>query len=339
MRDIVEDALEAARDAHETGDGPDADAFAPPRPVLVGCGAEGARIAARGWDAPRSSFHDLGGPTVAVGAADRLPVDAADLRLLADGPAPLAETVPATVPDADVAVLTADLGRPDDGYLAAAVADALPSAVTTVAVPTIPFDENARRDCGGALSALVDGADTTVPYDLGRLPEGFASAFEDTRRPDPAALREFARPLVGELATDVVTMLSGRLARPSRRTNPWDVLDAGGLVAGFHGRIDDDPERTPEAFAETLVGRAVERPISTGVVDGGDGLLGCLFHGHDTTLAEVEAVRETVPTRFGAAGVDTRADPFAATTTERPGRECRMTVLVTGLDRDRFPGV
>jgi len=348
MTGIVEDALSAAQDhtVEEEADQPADDGFGWLQPVFIGCGTDGARTAAQGWDSRQSSVRYPDASTVAIGATDQLPMSGPDHFVQVESSDPQKKSIAAAIPECDYAVLTVDLGTLADIDLVWAVVDALPANVTNIAIPIIPLERARRRECREHLATLVATVDTTIPCDLRQLPGPVAALVENDTQTDRETIRTAARSLIRELATDLVMMGSAHVSMSPPAGNLWDALEAGGLTAGFRGsQTEADADRSATGTADRLVRTTANRPFTTDTATnggapatpvGGDVPVTCLLGGPDITLSDADAVRNAVATRFGETAGNGQSNVFTVESIANREQDYRMTTLVTGIDLEHY---
>lgn len=348
MKDIVEEALcsQPTREGDEDIDASADSIFGVPETVLLGCGREGARIAAHGWDARYHGWDDTPSQsprfpeatTGSISFEDGSLSDELDFQIRLNKDKPLEEVIPASILDCDYVILAVDLERRTDGLLAAEVAESLSPETISISIPIIPLQDERRKSSGSVLSAIVDSSDTTIPVDLTRLPETFGGLFDNQNTPDQDDVRELSQSLVGELATDILSLVSADLEYGPIYTDLVDSLESGGLTTHLRYWLTGiDTDRSDEEIASRLLDGALENSLNSTALDGGTDVITCFVAWWDVTLSQAETLKENVETRFNAIGVDCATHCFTTTACSGLNDDCRLTILITGLDRGRFP--
>ena len=335
MEDIVEAALEEANNATACPNDPATDEFGSPRPVFIGCGDEGVRTVAEGWERRNTLFDHTEAPTVAIASGDRLVDPRTEYQISPTDVDSFDSSIPAPVSDAEYAIITVTLERSDDCLFAIDVTEALPEPLTTVAIPAIPTADTLSSECEAAFSELVDATDTTIPIAMERLPETIPTYFDRSRQPATEAVRNLSRTLIRELATDLVTMLSARVPLSAPAHELWEALETAGLTAGFRGWIHGfDSDDAIADRSRTLLSHAIERPLSTDIVESEGDSLGFLLGSQDLTLAEAETVREQLGSQLDQQSSERPL--FTAETITLTVPSWRLTGFVTGVGYEQF---
>ncbi|MFC7080096.1 hypothetical protein [Halorussus caseinilyticus] len=341
MRDIVAQALESAaetrEDAEDADDDRDPEAFGPPQFALVGCGEAGIDRANVGVQSPsrdRYSF-EFDVTTVAVGAPSSLDSDRADVCVPVETDDRSAvESSDLSADDAalesrletvDVAVVTAHLSAPETAELTAAAADCLPSDATVVAAVSVPESVPATDRFSAGFERVAGAADTVVPLDFAHLRSGFDAAFEDSTDADDPPVRSLADGLVRELTTDCFEVIQAPLSAPVNVVRLYDLLDTGGIALAYRG------VGTRDDVAAELLDHAVAHRLCDGDRSTADGGLGVCRFGEAFTLREYQDLFGTAADRFGTA-VEPDRWVHAGNATTGLGEECRVTILLTGVE-------
>lgn len=357
MEEIVEAALEQrlADAVDEPGDDERTAAFGPPQCALIGCGEEGvARIGDRSGVRPGSVFPGTTGEpggtgltTVAVGAPSKgapdavdhtVPVRPADPR---DVPVSRAPPGPTLLEDAlapleglsrewDVVGVTAHLDDPATTRLVAAVCRTLPSDATVLVVPTVPPD-GLSPEASTAFRALVEAAGTTIPCDLARVSDAYASPSMPSPGPSSQGVLGTADDVVGGLVDELLGLFRSPPTTPVNTVDARALLSTGGVAVTYHGW------GTREDIPEALLDHAATHRLCDGDGARADGILGLLRAGPTLELREYDALYEHVSAEIRPPYVGRERWIRACRTTGEFEDACTLLLLLTGVDPESLP--
>lgn len=374
MNDIVEDALEhaAARRERQPSEGREEDGFEPPAFAVIGCGRAGI---GRATDIPETGVRPDGVServpfdvtTIGVGTAEEIGSAAIDRTVsLGDETesewpqmsgaidAALESVLAQNDVQWDVAVVTAHGSDSRALESAATACRVLPPSTTTIGVITVPA-AGLTVTASDAFRELIDAAGLTLPVDLARLDDAFPDATDRAENHDlrahslgttfppveeivpwvteenPSTRLELANGLVVELLSDLFEAFQLPLAVPLPKRDLFALFDSGGVALvhwGWAVRSD---------LHDGLLAHAVAHRFCDGDADTADGGFAFLRFGSAFTLRQFETVRYRLRTDVRPPDVERGRWLVTGNVTPGLGDECRLALLVTGIDVESLP--
>ncbi len=196
---------------------------------------------------------------------------------------PSLEALPSDVLDADYAILA---GSADDHTLATNIGARLTGDTTSIALPFGPTADTVRT---------VETTNVTIPC---------------------------AQKQIRELATDILTLLAGRI-KMSPPPRFYHELQTIGRLRGFRGQQKQkSADMRPNEFAQLLISDALSTPIDTGAVT--DHFISFLNAGPDVTLRETDSIRTEIANELGT---DPERELLAVDVSEDMGQNYRLTMF------------
>lgn len=169
------------------------------------------------------------------------------------------EELPEAATAADYVILA---GSTEDESVAEAIGDALADDTTSIAI-SLPTGDTPTNTIGSVNTTIACNPD-----------------------------------YVQELATDVLTILTGRI-EISPPTQFYDTLQTTRQLHGFRGQQSrDDSEGSPDQFAAQLVTDTLSKPLAIGGNTKTEHVLSFLHAGEDLTLREATTIRTELATNL-----------------------------------------
>lgn len=233
-----------------------------------------------------------------------------------------------TLADIDLAAVTAHL---DDGYtarLVRTVNSCLPDETVSLVVPTIPED-GLPDTASDEFMDIISESSSIVPFDLGQIADSF-----DDRASTPTEVRQLTDQLLVDWIQDIIIAARDPLIVPHLGPEiPYQFLKTAGTSVLYWGRISQDP--TPEA----LVSDAASHSLCAGNVQSATGGFGFIRLGNSFTNSDFDRTRHKIKNAFHPQSADdpdwiicADAEGNLGEKTEELGEECRLEVMLCGID-------
>ena len=229
--------------------------------------------------------------------------------------------------EADVLAVPLNLCEESIGQLAANACLEAEADRTIIALPTIP-QEGLTNGMRAAFRILVDAADTTVPSDTDRITD----AFSHSKSRLPGAHREVESVLTAEWISDVFAAFRSLIAgRPAQRQPLFRILNSGGVSMLYWGW------GTRQEEWDELISHAASHRVSDGKRRTADGGFGFVRFGGMFTRKDFDDLRTATADRLRHDEMKDDRWTVGGDTSRGLGSECRLAVLLTGLEVDTLP--